>query len=79
MINVLDNGPGIPKNHREKLLQPFERLDQARGSEGGSGLGLAIVNRIIKAHNGKLELLNRKTGGLNVKITLPISKGQGLA
>ena len=79
VINVLDNGPGIPKNHREKLLQPFERLDQARGSEGGSGLGLAIVNRIIKAHNGKLELLNRKTGGLNVKITLPISKGQGLA
>ena len=75
VINVLDNGPGIPKEQREKLLQPFERLDQARGSIGGSGLGLAIANRIIKVHNGKLELLNRKTGGLNVKITLPISKG----
>ena len=75
VINVLDNGPGIPKDQREKLLQPFERLDQARGSIGGSGLGLAIANRIIKVHNGKLELLNRKTGGLNVKITLPISKG----
>ena len=75
VINILDNGPGIPKDQREKLLQPFERLDQARGSIGGSGLGLAIANRIIKVHNGKLELLNRKTGGLNVKITLPISKG----
>lgn len=75
VINILDNGPGIPKDKRVELLQPFERLDKARGSIGGSGLGLAIANRIAKVHNGKLELLNRKSGGLNVKITLPIYKG----
>ena len=73
-INVLDNGPGIPKAQREKLLEPFERLDQARGSIGGSGLGLAIANRIVMVHNGKLELINRKTGGLNVKLTFPLIK-----
>lgn len=73
-INVLDNGPGIPKAQREKLLEPFERLDQARGSIGGSGLGLAIANRIVMVHNGKLELINRRTGGLNVKLTFPLIK-----
>ena len=73
-INVLDNGPGIPKDKREKLLEPFERLDQARGSIGGSGLGLAIANRIVMVHNGKLELINRRTGGLNVKLTFPLIK-----
>jgi len=73
-INVLDNGPGIPKDKREKLLEPFERLDQSRGSIGGSGLGLAIAHRIVMVHNGKLELLNRRTGGLNVKLTFPLIK-----
>ena len=73
-INVLDNGPGIPKAQREKLLEPFERLDQARGSIGGSGLGLAIANRIVLVHNGKMELINRRTGGLNVKLTFPLIK-----
>ena len=74
VINVLDNGPGIPKAQREKLLEPFERLDQARGSIGGSGLGLAIANRIVMVHNGKMELINRRTGGLNVKLTFPLIK-----
>ena len=74
VINVLDSGPGIPKAQREKLLEPFERLDQARGSVGGSGLGLAIANRIVMVHNGKMELINRKTGGLNVKLTFPLIK-----
>ena len=74
VINVLDNGPGIPKAQREKLLEPFERLDQARGSIGGSGLGLAIANRIVMVHNGKMELINRRTGGLNVKLTFPLLK-----
>lgn len=74
VINVLDKGPGIPKAQREILLEPFERLDQARGSIGGSGLGLAIANRIVMVHNGKLDLINRRVGGLNVKLTFPLIK-----
>ena len=73
VISVLDNGPGIPVEHAQRLLRPFERMDSARTkNEGGSGLGLAICNRIAKLHRGSLELINRPTGGLEARLTLPI-------
>ena len=73
VISVLDNGPGIPMEHAERLLRPFERMDSARNkNEGGSGLGLAICNRIAKLHRGSLELINRPLGGLEARLTLPI-------
>lgn len=71
-ISIIDDGPGIPESQKSKLLQPFERVDKARGNKGGSGLGLTIADRIIKAHDGKLELINRLEGGLEAKITIPI-------
>jgi two-component system, OmpR family, osmolarity sensor histidine kinase EnvZ len=71
-LSIIDNGPGIPEGQKSKLLEPFERVDEARGNKGGSGLGLTIADRIIKAHEGKLELINRTEGGLNAKITIPI-------
>jgi two-component system osmolarity sensor histidine kinase EnvZ len=75
VISVLDNGPGVPAEHTERLLEPFERLDSARTKhEGGSGLGLAICNRIAKLHRGKLELINRLEGGLEARLSLPISR-----
>lgn len=72
-VSVLDNGPGIPPAQIPRLLKPFERLDTSRGNKSGSGLGLAICDRIAKLHKGKLELLNRPTGGLQVKLTLPLN------
>jgi two-component system osmolarity sensor histidine kinase EnvZ len=48
-------------------------LDTARSNTKGSGLGLAICDRIAKLHKGKLELINRPEGGLEVRLTLPIS------
>ncbi len=75
VISVLDNGPGIPPEHAQRLLRPFERMDSARNkNEGGSGLGLAICNRIAKLHRGSLELVNRSEGGLEAKLTLPIQQ-----
>ena len=71
-ISIIDDGPGIPEDQKSKLLLPFERVDEARGNKGGSGLGLTIADRIVKAHDGKLELINRPEGGLDVKITIPI-------
>lgn len=71
IISVLDNGPGIPQTHVEKLLRPFERLDTARTNAGGSGLGLAIADRIAKLHKGKLALINRPEGGLEARLSLP--------
>jgi len=73
VISVYDKGPGIPESHVEKLLRPFERLDTARTNAGGSGLGLAIADRIAKLHKGKLELINRPEGGLEARLSLPIS------
>jgi two-component system osmolarity sensor histidine kinase EnvZ len=73
VISVLDNGPGIPPEHAERLLRPFERMDSARNKyEGGSGLGLAICNRIAALHGGQLALLNRPEGGLEARLSLPI-------
>jgi two-component system osmolarity sensor histidine kinase EnvZ len=73
VVSVLDNGPGIPEKQKSRLLRPFERLDTARSNTKGSGLGLAICDRIAKLHKGKLELINRPEGGLEVRLTLPIS------
>lgn len=71
VIDVSDRGPGIPEDAVERMKRPFTRLDSARSNTSGAGLGLAIVDRIIRAHNGRLDLLPRPQGGLIARITLP--------
>lgn len=70
-VAVRDSGAGIPDKDIERLFQPFTQGDKARGTEG-SGLGLAIIKRIVDTHGGKVKLANRKEGGLEAKILLPI-------
>ncbi|MDB5814949.1 MAG: two-component sensor histidine kinase [Rhodocyclales bacterium] len=70
-IEVADRGPGIPPDQVERLKRPFTRLEEARSNVHGSGLGLAIVERIVRLHNGRLDLLPRPGGGLLVRISLP--------
>ena len=71
-IHILDDGPGIPKAERQRILQPFVRLDKSRNLEtGGSGLGLAIVNQLCLIHNWSLEIGASPTGGADVAITVP--------
>ena len=77
-LTVRDHGPGIKEEQLPDLLQPFIRGDLARTSQG-SGLGLAIVARIVKMHNGQLEIRNHPEGGLVVKITLPLNRRPGKA
>ncbi len=71
-IEILDRGPGIPETETERLKRPFTRLDSSRSGPGGSGLGLAIVERVARAHGGKLELLPREGGGLLARLSLPL-------
>lgn len=78
-ISVLDDGPGIPPDHIQRLLKPFERFDvismnkkQIADNRESCGLGLAIVDKITEAHNGKLVISNRAKNGLEVKIILPL-------
>ena len=70
VLEVLDRGPGIPDGEAERLKQPFTRLDSARSGRGGAGLGLAIVERVARAHGGKLELAPRPGGGLAARLIL---------
>ena len=69
IVEVRDQGPGIPAHEAERLKRPFARLDESRASPGGSGLGLAIVERIAQAHGGRLELEPRSRG-LVARLTL---------
>jgi two-component system, OmpR family, osmolarity sensor histidine kinase EnvZ len=72
LLRVLDQGPGIPESERERVLQPFARLDGARTTPG-TGLGLAIVDRIAKAHGAELIFLTRAGGGLEARVVFKIS------
>ncbi len=71
IVEIADHGSGVPESEMDRLLRPFARLDIARSQADGAGLGLAIVTRIIQRHGGMLQLLNRKEGGLIVKMTIP--------
>lgn len=70
-IAVADSGPGVPEQDIASIFDPFFRSDSAGG--GGYGLGLAIARRAIEAHGGQLHASNRSTGGLEVRITLPVA------
>jgi signal transduction histidine kinase len=72
LICVDDDGPGIPDDKMETVLQPFVRLDEGRArNTGGMGLGLAIVDNAVRQENGVLTLANRPEGGLRAIIRLP--------
>ncbi len=70
-IEVHDNGPGIPSEHHEKVLEPFFRVDVSR-KDGGTGLGLALVRAIVIRHGGQIELRSGNPG-LQVISRLPVS------
>lgn len=72
-LTIADSGPGIASAERETALHAFTRLNTARGGDGGAGLGLAIVARIAQQHGGKVRLLNREGGGLEVRVSLPLT------
>ncbi|HSC61734.1 MAG TPA: ATP-binding protein [Rhizomicrobium sp.] len=71
-IVVEDEGPGIADEDRERVFEPFVRLESSRSSEtGGSGLGLTLVKAIAEGHGGTVTLTNRPGGGLRACLCLP--------
>lgn len=73
VIEIADDGPGIPEAELEKVFAPFYRGEQSRSRDtGGVGLGLAVTRDIIKAHRGEVYLCNRQHGGLCATIVLPL-------
>ena len=73
VMTLADRGSGLPPEQIAHLLQPFTRLDSARGQANGAGLGLAIVDRVVQRHQGRLEIANRDVGGLQIKVWLPVA------
>ncbi len=71
VINIDDNGPGIPEEELERMFQPFERLTE---EVSGSGLGLAIVKTIVVDQGGSIRLINRSKGGLRAQLRLPLHR-----
>jgi two-component system, OmpR family, sensor kinase len=73
VVEIDDDGPGIPPADAEKVFEPFYRREPSRSRQtGGIGLGLAVVRTIARAHGGDVILRNRAGGGLTARVQLPI-------
>ena len=72
-ISVEDDGCGIPEQLREKVFEPFYRVDED-SKTGGTGLGLAIVKRIVMQNDGQVQVENRTEGGARFILMFPLGK-----
>jgi signal transduction histidine kinase len=73
VLTVDDEGPGIPADRRQAMLEPFNRLESSRNrATGGAGLGLAVVRSLVEAHDGTIALMAAPGGGTRVRIELPV-------
>lgn len=74
VLQVEDDGPGIPEDLRDAVFEPFTRLDAARTIDRqGSGLGLAICRQIVEAAGGSIAIADAAIGGARVEVRLPLS------
>ena len=73
VVEIVDRGPGIPAEHRQRIFDRFFRVDQARSREsGGTGLGLAIAKWAVEANEGQIEVEDAPAAGSVFRITLPL-------
>jgi two-component system osmolarity sensor histidine kinase EnvZ len=71
-ILIDDDGPGIPLEERDRVFQPFVRLDGSRNpATGGIGLGLTIARDVARSHGGDVRLEDSPRGGLRARVHLP--------
>jgi two-component system sensor kinase ParS len=80
VVEVRDDGPGIPREQWTKVLEPFVRIDGQRSrAHRGMGLGLAIVRRIVEAHGGTVAVTNASEGGTCVRTIWPSGRGTAIS
>jgi len=74
-FRVIDKGPGIPEENREKIFMPFQQLDPSSTREhGGAGLGLTIVQQFVEAHGGRITVGGKVGEGSVFTMRIPVSK-----
>ena len=75
IIDIIDDGPGIPEAERTKVFERFYRVDKARSrTEGGAGLGLSIARWAVEANQGTIEFCDKEGPGSCCRITLPLNR-----
>jgi two-component system, OmpR family, osmolarity sensor histidine kinase EnvZ len=69
---VEDDGPGIPDEARDAVMEPFFRLEASRSRDsGGAGMGLAVVNSLVQAQSGAIDLQTPENGGSRFVVSFP--------
>ncbi len=75
MVDIMDSSPGVPAGMEKRLFDRLYRLEESRNrASGGAGLGLAICRSIVAAHDGVIEALPSPLGGLQIRVTLPLTE-----
>ena len=75
-VAVDDNGPGIPEQERERIFEPFYRIDRSRHrGTGGFGLGLSIVKKAVELHGGSIVVGSSRLGGARFVLRIPLRSG----
>ena len=74
VLQVRDDGIGIPQDQQEKIWQRFYQVDPARREGGGAGLGLAMVKKIAQLHGGRITLDSTPGQGSTFALSLPLEK-----
>ncbi len=77
VLRVRDHGAGVPEDDLHRVQRPFVRLDAARSGEAHCGLGLAIVRRLVRHHDGAMDVTNAAQGGLVVTMSFPYPRKAG--
>jgi two-component system sensor histidine kinase KdpD len=73
LLEVIDHGPGVPDEMKERIFEPFQRLDDHRG---GVGLGLAVAKGFAEGMGGTIAAADTPGGGLTIRVTLPVTSSE---
>ena len=77
-LSVEDTGSGIPEELKERVFEPFFRVDKSRSRElGGVGLGLALVNEIVRVHDGSIAIRPNPSGGTIIEVQFAVNRQPG--
>jgi two-component system sensor histidine kinase GlrK len=79
VVDVMDSGPGIPAEERQRIFEAFYQGKTPQGGHiKGTGIGLSVVTEFVNAHGGSIEILEAKTGGAHFRVRLPLHPSQPL-